>query len=477
MSMISMTSSFHMKITRTILLGLMWGIAVQMHAQNDNNSKTQITPDIDTLVAPLPDNGGRKVIIHVVPWYPPSKERATAGSTLAAGIEPRQARVDQHVLKMKEYGIDVIALDVQVRDSWRPGGNPAKAIWQDGIAMEWMDAIERLAPEMRFVLQLDRKPYPDSDEYWPAIIDALYEAFTDNPVYLRENGRPVLLTFFINERVPLSKWETLLLECESDFFLVANPVENPRKLNHSFTRQYIDQQEMDGMAFLFDAIEISPLGAHLSWLQASNEAIGKYTAEEGKPVIHGVSTGYYRKRVAFIEPRYDYLDGTWRMAIDSDDRYAIIYTWNDVAEDHDVYPSIMKDEAMLELNKIYIDWFKSGHVPRDDEDKIFINYPVSNSGRRITTGGEDPTYPNMNYWAFVKSPCTLNIDGVGSVSLKAGMNLGQIGPVSPGEPGSFQLVRDGQAIMQGTVDEPMIDLPEGEDLRYRWVALHRVEDD
>ncbi len=416
----------------------------------------------------------RKVIVHVVPWYPPDRSVESAESLIAASEPSMQKRIDEHLLKMKEYAFDAVALDVQVRADWRPGQNPSMAIWQDKNVKAWMDAMQRLAPEMKFCMQLDRKPTPNDTKNWPAVIDALSQAFADHPQYLRENGKPLLLTFFMNESISGAEWNKLLNQTQRKFLVVGNPLENPKKINQKYSRQYVDIDEMNDFIQSFDGVEIPSVGANISWLQQNNETIAPMVAKAGKLLIHGVGCGYYRKKVAFLEPRFDYLDNTWQMAINSQDKYALIYTWNDVAEDTDIYPSKNKDEALLELNSFYAKWFRSGKPLDVTSPLVFVNYPKTNSNRRETKGGENPSYPQMSYWAWVNSSQKLTIEGVGEVTLKKGFNVGLVGQVSPGLPKTFSLHDGNKQILSGSFENPMTDLKDKEDLRYRWAALHRM---
>ena len=428
------------------------------------------------------DRTNRDVIVHVVPWFPPNTGNRVADSTdpsknhwtLAADETDETRRIERHLLRMQQAGIDVVALDVMVRNGWKKGHAPELAIWHGGQTKKWLDAMKRVAPEMRFCLQIDRAGgLPPSVEVWAPAIKALEETYAKHPNYYRINGKPVLLSFFLNERTPDQVLESIRKESNSDFFFVGNIVENPEKELGPFTRSVINLPRMQQAVRIFDAIDLCPLGAHKSWLENSCEKLIPLLRKENKPLFLGVGTGYYRRGTAFIEPAWNYMHTLWMIAMQEQADHVIIWTWNDVDEDHDIFPSTLKQDAVLDLMSLYIQWYKTGTYPELTSDRIFLSWPVCDGGRRTVGGGEHPTWPNMNYFAWMTEPAELEIPGIGKVSLQEGLNVGQIGKCSPGLPKEFLLRHGNRIVAQGSVGPAMVHSTEEqpENMKYYWREL------
>ena len=428
------------------------------------------------------ENRERKVFVHVVPWYQPNGKKIVADCIdptrnhfiLAVDEKDEQKRVDTHVLRMQEIGIDIVALDVMIRTGWKSGSNPDNVLWQGSRAMKWLDAMKRVAPEMRFCLQLDRNGGErPSVEVWAPALTAIESTIAQHPNYYHKEGKAVLLSFWLNEHTPDAVLEEIRKQSESNFYFVGSIVENPGKELGVLTRAVINPYRVNKAIKIFDAIDICPLGAHISWLKNSYTTIEPMMQKANKPLYWGVATGYYRRGVAFIEPAYDYLNTLWMMAINDKIKNVIIWTWNDVAEDHDIAPSRIKGDALLNLMGLYIEWYKSGKFPVLEQDRIFISYPISNGDRRAKGGGEQLTWPNLNYFIWLNKPAEFEIPGIGKVKLQAGLNVGQLGKTIPGSPKTFVLTCDGEVIRSESIANPMIKAtPEAEEnMKYYWLEL------
>lgn len=444
----------------------------------------RIVPGIPT---PSPNRRGEKrdVIVHVVPWHSPHGRKIAKDpfdpnlnySSLDTNNDDEQKRVDTHLLAMRNAGIDVIALDAMVRTDWKPGQNPKNVLWHGTQCRLWLDAIRRLAPEMRFCLQLDRAGgQPPSTEVWPAAIEAIYSEFASHPNYYHINGRPVLLTFWINQSTPDDELRQIRTKVKNDFLIIANVLENPNKLLSRQTRSAINLKRMKNAIQTFDGLDICPLGAHISWLTRSYEKIAPLVKAARKPLFWGVASGYYRRGTAFIEPSWEYLHTLWCIAINQGANNVILWTWNDIDEDHDIMPSSLKGDSLLELNALYIQYYKRGVLPELNDDRIFLSYPARDGDRREPGGGESPTWPNLNYFAWMTAPGTLHVPGIGKVDLEKGLNVGQLGKTTAGYPSNFSLEREGRTTMQGIIPHPMkkSENKDREFMQYRWVSLHHL---
>jgi hypothetical protein len=424
----------------------------------------------------------RTVFVHVVPWHQPHGKKNVPDCvdptrnhfTLAVDETNEQKRVDVHLLRMRNAGIDVVALDVMIRAGWNSGSNPDQVLWQGSQARRWLDAMKRLAPEMRFCLQMDRHGGQKlSVENWVPALKVIESTFAQHPNYYHKDGKPVLLSFWLNEDVSDALLGEICKQIESRFYFVGSVVENPGKELGPLTRSVINHYRVNEAVKMFDAIDICPLGSHISWLENSYVAITPMLRKADKPLYWGVSTGYYRRGVAFIEPAYNYLNTLWMKAINNNVENVIIWTWNDVKEDHDIAPSTIKGDALLNLMALYIQWYKTGEFPILQQNRIFISYPISNGDRRAKGGGEQPTWPNLNYFIWSVKAGEFEIPEIGKVKLQAGLNVGQLGKTIPGTPGRFTLKRGENMVKFGEISNPMINATSDakENMKYYWKEL------
>ncbi|WP_157837280.1 glycoside hydrolase family 71 protein [Geminisphaera colitermitum] len=437
---------------------------------------------VGTPAFPAKGKAARKVIVHVVPWYQPNNSKKIADAIdpqlshlILAADEPDEVRrIEAHLLAMRKAGIDIVALDAQVRTGWKRGDNPKMVLWHNRQVDAFLEAMKNVAPDMRFCLQLDRGGgAPGSVEVWSPALKALEENYTRHPNYYHIGGRPVLLSFFLNEKMPDALLREIRKQSNTNFYFVGSIVENPGKLLGPLTRAVINSRRMDEAIDIFDGIDICPLGAHRDWLEASGHTLVPRLRSTGKPLFWGVGTGYYRRGVAFIEPAYNYLHSLWMFALRENADHVIVWTWNDFAEDHDIFPSTLKGNAVLDLMALYIEWYKRGQFPKLTKDRIFVSWPLKDGGRRAPGGGEHPTWPNLNYFAWMTAPAEFHIPGIGRVQLEAGLNVGQLGKCVVGYPTAYKLVRGRTDVFSGNIDRPMLTSARGEpeNMKYRWMEL------
>jgi hypothetical protein len=417
----------------------------------------------------------RNVIMHVVPWLPPGVypplEEGLSNLSLPQSANS-QTNYENHVAAMSKRGVDVVALDVQVRSGWRSGLSADLAVWQQGHAEAWMQAMAKVAPSMRFCFCLDRAgDRATLAEEWAPAIDALLKYYGTQPFYFKENGKPVMLSFFLNEFVTAEQWSVIRQQIKQPVILIGDVLEAPNALVAPKRAQF-DEKAMIAMGDSVDGLSASPLGSHISWIKTSFPRLAAIAHKRRKEFVWGVAPGYYRKGTAFIEPQFIYLDQTWRMAIASQDQNVVIYTWNDIQEDTDCWPSVHKGQALLELHAFYAQWFHTRQMPILNRDLLFVNYPTTNSGRRVPSGGENPTFPQLGYWAYLRQPAHLEFVGLGAVELDKGLSIGHLGAVVPGLPVQYTLKSGKKVLMSGKISEPMVEQKTGENLTYRWCILH-----
>ena len=413
-----------------------------------------------------PAQATRLVIMQVTSSCFPNTLAPDAGvriSTLASPTATVDAAIETHLLRMREAGVDAVSLVLPVSPDGAP---PASAA---DLPDRWLGAMKKSAPGMKLCvcLQGAGPGAGGAADRMAAGIDALLKPLGDNPLYLRQDGKPVILTWPTGADTAVGSWLAVRQALKQPCFFVGGIVAGPTRAGEA---PDFDERAMRAAARGFDGLMVIPEGASLNWMQTFFPRLSIIARAASKPFICGISPGYYRKGDAFQEPQTDYLETAWQIALDGGDAIAAIYSWNDISSDTDCWPSANKGSALLDLHQFYVGWFHTGRQPRPERDLLFLSFPVTNCGRRGTTDGDSPSYPDLSYWACLKKAARLNIDGVGTAELPRGLSAGQVGPVTPRLPSGFQLVR-GRADSSGPISEPMIAQPAGEDLRYRWVEL------
>lgn len=159
------------------------------------------------------------------------------------------------------------------------------------------------------------------------------------------------------------------------------------------------------------------------------------------PFIWSVSPGYYNASIpAYTQPDFNRIHEAYQAAITAKAPYMFVMTWNDFGEDTDIEPSVNKGSALLTVFRYYNEWFKAGSQPNwKGEDHIVLSYPLRIPQTVYTPlvdwgPYKSPAFkpPKMFYWAWVREPRNLTVDGVGEVKLPQGLSLGEVGEVRSG---------------------------------------------
>lgn len=158
------------------------------------------------------------------------------------------------------------------------------------------------------------------------------------------------------------------------------------------------------------------------------------------PFIWSVSPGYYNARIsAYTQPDFNRIHEAYQAAIAAHAPYMFVMTWNDFSEDTDIEPSVNKGSALLTVFRYYNEWFKAGSQPNwSGEDHIVLSYPLRIPRTVLTKPVvwglyKSPDFkPKMFYWAWVREPRNLTVDGVGEIKLPQGLSFGEVGEVRSG---------------------------------------------
>ncbi|WP_269526709.1 hypothetical protein [Coraliomargarita parva] len=449
------------------------------------NTKAGTSSHLDNVVV----EGQRRVMIHVMPAFPPGADYGT--SYTSGGLEEeknfitipwyenRQDRIERHLMEMSDYGFDIVSLDVFLKTDYE-SGDAAAACWQHNQILEWLDAIEKVAPHMKFVVQVDRAMIPTGGaDKTAAALDAMIACYKEYPAYLKIDGKAALNSFWINQSLSYQAdyWGDVRDAMTEDPYFIASVYDNPGS-----SRSTLDEEAAADLLPVFDAVEWNPLANYTSWV-SNCDTLAEMTESPEIPMVWGVISGYYRKGTSFVEPQFENWDLYWSNATASPtkDSYACVYTWNDIAEDHDVAPGIHKEKgAMATLLNYYIEWYKSGQEPALDQDVVIVNYQVTDNGHVVfRNGNENPNGLKPHYWIYTTDDgtTTFTLAGGGSVQLQGkGLHMGTLPyELSADWPTTYSLVRNSQTIVQGTVptSQRMIHLEdeEAENQTSYWLYL------
>lgn len=99
------------------------------------------------------------------------------------------------------------------------------------------------------------------------------------------------------------------------------------------------------------------------------EAIKAGGAEWGQPLWYQYNN---RSGSLNVDNGFNVLRDRWKRARDLDSTLIQFITWNDYGEDTVLAPGYNTGYTVLEINKYFIDWWKSGKIPVPEKDKMFI---------------------------------------------------------------------------------------------------------
>lgn len=157
------------------------------------------------------------------------------------------------------------------------------------------------------------------------------------------------------------------------------------------------------------------------------------------PFYWTVSCGYYRLNRDYTQPDFVRIHDTYLAALKAKASKVIVMTWNDLGEDHDIWPSANKGSELLDVIAFYNEYFKSGKQPEIKEDKLIVAYPLRAPAEVKAAA---PAYsnkkwvspeftPKIFYWSALKQGMQTTVNGK-TIRLPAGVSMGEIA-LEPGD--------------------------------------------
>ncbi len=156
----------------------------------------------------------------------------------------------------------------------------------------------------------------------------------------------------------------------------------------------------------------------------------------------------------------DMLRRAWADARENDSTLIQFVTWNDYTENTMLAPGYETRYAIMDLNRHFIDWWKTGEEPTSEHDKIYLIYRKYPEGatfhpfkaKHRDSGGV------IEVLTLLPKPARLRLVGRDAEwDAPAGMSTRQF-PITPG-PVIAELVRDGNVTTRLESPEPITDRP------------------
>jgi len=408
-------------------------------------------------LAPDADQPERLVFAHYMVCCPAKGGGATVDD-FAAEIQAAQAR-----------GIDGFALNC--------GGWTAKEPHYKARALKLYEAAQQLGTGFRLMISADYCCGLSHDETRDMI-----ETFRDHPNQFRYGGKPVLSTF-AGEGADNTHGHQLLefldqLGGDAGRACVFVPYFYPRPNITEHPRPEHAQQllrefpELDGYFYFGAAGSSEQLAASnrhqaTAWLGA-----GKLFMASVTPYYRGLG-GNYR---CFETGGFEGFAKQWLAAIETGATWVEIVTWNDWGEASYVatfgepgdtalwdghWGEMLSHTAYLDAMRYWIDWYKTGHPPTIQTDRLFYAYRPHSAAtpghRRVgddetaRPGGADNLRDEVFVTCYLTAPATLRIESgekVYEIDLTAGVQH-VARPFAPGVQ-RFVLMRRGQTVLDKT---------------------------
>lgn len=383
-------------------------------------------------------------------------------------VRPEKRVFAHYMLCCGSFGHDVAAAERDIRLAQEMGldgfalnaGAWSREPYYQASAAAMFAAAERLGTGFALFFSADMCCSLTAEDIRDMVL-----TYAKRPNYLRKNGRVVLSTF-AGEREGSAFWRekvlTPLREAGLDVFFVPDFYQvTPGRRPADEVAHWGDL--IDGL-FRF-APDATPFGAQST--VASSEAYARALAAAGKFFLAGYYPFYWGERQTSAGRRYfEYRGGLgtekqWQSIIAvQDPEWVEIVTWNDPTESYLIAPADDPDGfhkphlAFAELNRYFIEWFKSGVRPVITKDALFYFYRTH--GKSLAAP-DDPAGPVTRLYGepedaiyvttALTAPAELRVESGGARSehrLEAGLSHIAV-PFAAGAQ-HFELWRNGRRV-------------------------------
>ena len=364
----------------------------------------------------------------------------------------------------KSVNIDGFAMDIMY--------DPKSTSWQAGQQLNLFKAASAVG-NFKIMLMPDMTSFLLSGATYQkaASICYYYASAFPNVVY-KEGGSVVVAPFAVERQAP-SWWASFISYCSS---------------NYGMSVALISQ---------FNAIDVSAGSANYRGVSygmsnwGNRNPAGNSTASSGTPIkriaviknagmkwMQPVSVQDERPNQHIYDEAQNLqnLRNTWTIAISGSANLIQIPTWNDYSENAHIAPSRDHGWAYTNIQKYYIQWFKTGVQPTISADSIYLTHrkhfyadtPTYPETSLMTLRpGSSPSRNTVEAMAFLTSPATIKIttgSTVTNFSASAGVNVFTT-PLTTGNI-SASIVRSSSVILNVSTACAVTHTPYVQDLQY-----------
>ncbi len=346
---------------------------------------------------------------------------------------------NEHAKLIKKADFDIVMYDMLPDPGYNPGEPLTytnEPFYYFSLYKEWIKAAEKNNLKICIFADIANQSarYPKrrsiTGDEWVKILTNSLKLTPDSPAIWKIGGKPVVIHF------------------GTDSFYGKTSAPDPNApLPDCGWRQVWQDIKKDNVSMFFIS-DIRPHAGDGEWNDIAEAAymfapagpenfMYEYQADISKrlnkiPFFWTQSSGYYRRGTSYTQPDFARIHNLYMAAIQNHASKVITMTYNDLGEDHDIWPSANKGSELLDIIGFYNQWFKTGKMPEITAEKIVVAYPLR-APETVTT--KSPNYaggkwvspgftPKVFYWYMLKQPQTVAINGQ-NITLPAGVGMGE----------------------------------------------------
>ncbi len=189
------------------------------------------------------------------------------------------------------------------------------------------------------------------------------------------------------------------------------------------------------------------------------EAVRAAGAEWSQPMYYQYENLFFQGNDQ-LSNGSDLLRRHWEAARRNQSTLIQFITWNDYTENTHLAPAYETRYAVLDLNRYFVDWWKTGQEPQPEKDKIYLfhrKYPADATIYPFQRVTKDPAGV-IEVLTILTEPGTVRLVGRGDAwEAPAGMSWKHF-PVTPGEV-KAEVARGGRVVLSLESPDPITDRP------------------
>lgn len=274
----------------------------------------------------------------------------------------------------------------------------ARAYGIDGLCIDIVDPREYTSALSRFfrdaegsdfkiALCIDSLNYPN--DYLLEHLGTFIRTYRNHPNACRIDGKMVIFVYYIGNK-KIDEWIALRKELAQrglDAYYIAQPMHETSLWNDPA----LIRETLRGFESLYD------FGCNGFTPEQMKQRLGNGRAalKEARPsgmLVGGIAVGYIGKESAFYRPFLNSgtLRHNWEASLANQADWVCITTWNDYIEHTQFEPSAVNRDALLLINREYLDKWR-GTVPPARPPRVIYSY------HEETVAGDDLTIEVLSF--------------------------------------------------------------------------------